>query len=60
MDETGIELAAKPNSQTQGHWAKDAKELGYTPRYKHPARINAFAGVAFSQEFKLLPSYDHV
>ena len=54
VDEAGIQLTAKPNSKTQGQWATSAREVAITPRYKHPASINVFAGVCWTGRTKLV------
>ena len=54
VDETGVELAGRPNSKTQGQWAESAKEVPYKPRHKHPLRVNAFAAVCWNGRSKLV------
>lgn len=54
VDETGIELNAPPNCQTQGQWAESVEQVTMTPKFKHPVRLNVFGGICWSGRTKLI------
>ena len=54
VDETGISTQGSPNKRNEGQWASNRREVVDLPKFKHPPRINAFAGICYSGKSKLV------